>query len=76
MNETSWKQQGHLLWLWVFTCPQATRFVKVVARANPRPGCGALRPTLHTMPDRVQTDSSPARTLRGSTEIAMWSAIP
>jgi hypothetical protein len=26
-DETSWKQHGQLLWLWVFTCAQATLFV-------------------------------------------------
>jgi hypothetical protein len=26
-DETSWKEHGRLLWLWVFTCAQATLFV-------------------------------------------------
>jgi len=26
-DETSWKQDGQLLWLWVFTCATATLFI-------------------------------------------------
>ena len=26
-DETSWKEQGRLLWLWVFTCATATLFI-------------------------------------------------
>ena len=44
---------------------------------KPAPGMERSAPgPADAMPDGVQTDSSPARTLRGSTEIAMWSAIP